>query len=92
MVSAENINVSFKNYLIFLNLITQHCHKLENFHVYAENFKLKLVKAVAISLNSKEVLKANTEHFEEFISLIKVFQLSAEHCVEIIHLLVDNLS
>ncbi|XP_065366626.1 uncharacterized protein LOC135959593 [Calliphora vicina] len=92
LISAENITDSFKNYLIFLNLITEHCHNMENFDVYAENFKLKLVKAVAISLNNKNQVKTMSHHFEEFINLFKVFQLSAEHCVEILNLLVDNLT
>ncbi|KNC33413.1 hypothetical protein FF38_09866 [Lucilia cuprina] len=92
LLSVDFIHDSFKNYLLFLNLLTEHCHSLENFDLYAENFKLKLVKAVAISLNHKEQVKVNSQHFEEFLKLFKSFHLTAEQCHDILNLLVDNLT
>ncbi|KAM7343615.1 uncharacterized protein ACRADG_010591 [Cochliomyia hominivorax] len=93
LISLDNMEEdSFKNYLIFVHNLTEYCRNLENFDNYAENFKLKLVKAIAIALNSKDTIKRQTQDFEEFISLCKIFQLSTLHCQEILDLLMLNLS
>lgn len=92
LISLDHVSDSYKNYLVFINLLTQYCNKLEKFDIYAENFKLKLVKAVAISVKNKEAIKSHTEHFEEFNNLIKVCNLNQDQCKEILELLVEALS
>lgn len=92
LLSSSGDNSSFSYYLLFLTQLTEYCNKLENFDLFAENFKLKLVKAVAISLNSIVATKEKSEQLEEFIKLVNVFSLSSDQCVELLDNVLSKIS
>ncbi|XP_075165082.1 uncharacterized protein LOC142237606 [Haematobia irritans] len=84
--------VSYRNYLQFINHLTQYCNQLPNFDTYAENFKLKLIKATEISLTTVEYTKSNTEKLDSFVNLINVFNLSPNHCIDMLQLLLAQIT
>uniref|UniRef100_A0A1I8MI42 Nucleolar pre-ribosomal-associated protein 1 n=1 Tax=Musca domestica TaxID=7370 RepID=A0A1I8MI42_MUSDO len=92
LISASIASVSYRNYLKFIYVMTQYCRNLECFDNYAENFKLKLVKASAISLNEANEVTLHSEQLEDFVNLLQVFNLSAAHCAEILETLVSKIT
>ncbi|XP_073844480.1 nucleolar pre-ribosomal-associated protein 1 isoform X2 [Musca autumnalis] len=84
LINSTIASVSYRNYLKFIRDLTEYCNKLECFDNYAENFKLKLVKASAISINEAIEVTSHSEQLEEFVHLLKTFKLSANHCGEIL--------
>lgn len=92
LITSTMASASYRNYLIFINQLTQYFNMFENFDAYAENLKLKLVKAAIISLKAKEEVKHNTEQLEEYVKLIKIFNLTDNQCIEILKLLFSEIS
>ncbi|XP_013100119.2 uncharacterized protein LOC106082274 [Stomoxys calcitrans] len=92
LITCTVSSAAYRNYLMFIDHLTQFCNKLENFGNYAENFKLKLLKALEISLHDVENVKNNTDKLNGIVGLIRVFNLSANHCLEVLELLLSNIS
>ncbi|XP_061398679.1 uncharacterized protein LOC133334399 [Musca vetustissima] len=92
LITSTIASVSFRNYLKFINVLTQHCKRLESFDHYAENFKLKLVKASAISVNDTNEVTSHSEQLEEFVNILRTFNLSANHCGEILDTLLSKIT
>uniref|UniRef100_A0A1A9W0Y5 Nucleolar pre-ribosomal-associated protein 1 n=1 Tax=Glossina brevipalpis TaxID=37001 RepID=A0A1A9W0Y5_9MUSC len=94
-VTGQDLLETFEsniNYLRFLKQVTAYCKKFDSFHVHTRNYKTILVKAVAISMRCKDLIKANTNCLKDFLEILKVFDLDEKHCCDLLNLYAEHLN
>ncbi|XP_017470053.1 PREDICTED: uncharacterized protein LOC108361800 isoform X2 [Rhagoletis zephyria] len=79
------------SYLFFLRLLTERCNAHSYFETHATNCRLKVVKAIAISMLEVEQTKAASEQLADAVRLVHALQLRASECTEVLELLVTQL-
>ncbi|XP_011192333.2 uncharacterized protein Urb1_0 [Zeugodacus cucurbitae] len=89
LISASN--ETQLSYLYFLRLLAERCNGQAYFATHASNCRLKVVKAIAISIQSVEQTKASSEQLQDAVRLVRALQLSAGECIEVLELLVSKL-
>ncbi|XP_039954061.1 uncharacterized protein LOC120770554 [Bactrocera tryoni] len=89
LISASN--ETQLSYLYFLRLLTERCNRHPYFVTHAVNCRLKVVKAIAISIQSLEQTKAASEQLQDAVRLVRALQLCAGECIEVLDLLVTKL-
>ncbi|XP_011213787.3 uncharacterized protein LOC105233404 [Bactrocera dorsalis] len=89
LISASN--ETQLSYLYFLRLLTERCNHHPYFVTHAVNCRLKVVKAIAISIQSVEQTKAASEQLQDAVRLVRALQLCAGECIEVLELLVTKL-
>lgn len=89
LISASN--ETQLSYLYFLSLLSERCNGQPYFATHAANCRLKVVKAIAISLQTLEQTKAASEQLQDAVRLVRALQLCAVECIEVVELLVTKL-
>ncbi|XP_037941503.1 uncharacterized protein LOC119674437, partial [Teleopsis dalmanni] len=79
------------NFIYFLYQITEYCNVLPDFTLHSTNYRLKIVKAVGISLQSLEETVTHSSKLLDGISLIKALNLETEDCIEILNLVINKI-
>ncbi|XP_067626664.1 nucleolar pre-ribosomal-associated protein 1 [Eurosta solidaginis] len=89
LFSADN--ESQLSYLHFLRLLTERCNYLDYFKIHTLNCRLKVVKAVAISIQALEKTKAASGQLTDAVRLVSAIQLNSSECLEVLEMLVTQL-
>ncbi|XP_017088719.2 nucleolar pre-ribosomal-associated protein 1 [Drosophila bipectinata] len=79
------------NYVIFLRRLTEHCRTLPRFETYISNYRLHLIKALEIALDSSEDQCDHPQQLVECVALVDAFALNSSECVQILDLLTTKL-
>ncbi|XP_030375170.1 uncharacterized protein LOC115624576 [Scaptodrosophila lebanonensis] len=90
LFSSEN-NDQLLHYVHFLRLLTEHCRTLPNFASYTGNYRLKVVNALDIALSTRKEVGEEAIQLLECVELVKVFELNAEECMQMLALLTSKL-
>ncbi|KAH8279006.1 hypothetical protein KR018_012275, partial [Drosophila ironensis] len=79
------------NYVIFLRRLTEHCRSLPRFESYTANYRLHLVKALDIALDTSVEHFQHQQQLVECVALIDAFELNSQECVQMLDLLTGKL-
>ncbi|XP_053962407.1 nucleolar pre-ribosomal-associated protein 1 [Anastrepha ludens] len=79
------------SYLHFLRLLTERSNAHTFYETHALNCRLKVVKAIAISMQTVDETKAASEQLTDAVRLVRALQLRASECIEVLDSLVTQL-
>ncbi|XP_004520303.1 uncharacterized protein LOC101462025 [Ceratitis capitata] len=84
-------NATQLSYLYFLRLLAERCNGHAYFATHATNCRLKVIKAIAISIQAAADTKAASEQLVDAVRLLRALQLNTSECIEVLDLLVAQL-
>ncbi|KAH8382041.1 hypothetical protein KR009_001554 [Drosophila setifemur] len=79
------------NYVIFLRRLTEYCRSLPRFESYTSNYRLHLVKALDIALDTSVDGLSNQQQLVECVALVEAFELNSNECSQMLDLLTTKL-
>ncbi|SPP88135.1 uncharacterized protein LOC117589552 [Drosophila guanche] len=79
------------NYVIFLRRLTEHCRSLPRFDSFTAKYRLQLVKALEIALDSAVEQPEEHQQLSECVALVDTFEVNASGCSQMLDLLTSKL-
>ncbi|KAH8242885.1 hypothetical protein KR032_002751 [Drosophila birchii] len=79
------------NYVIFLRRLTEFCRTLPRFESYSANYRLHLIKALDIALDTSVDKLEEQQQLVECVALVDAFDFNSNECSQMLDLLTTKL-